>query len=132
MSREPYIIRSIEQRDRIRDLVAGLDVSKPWSVTVEPFKKKRRTNSQGALYFKWVSIIALETGNSQDDVHAALKAKFCPHRTVTLGNDERHVRTTTKLSTVEMSAFMDACYAFGTSELGLLLPVPEELGRDAA
>ena len=131
MSREPYIIRSIEQRDRIRDLVAGLDVSKPWSVTVEPFKKKR-TNSQGALYFKWVSIIARETGNSQDDVHEALKAKFCPPRTVTLGDDERHVRTTTKLSTVEMSAFMDACYAFGTSELGLLLPVPEELGRDAA
>jgi hypothetical protein len=126
MSREPYILRTDEQRDAIRDLVGKLDMSKPWSVTIEPYRKKR-TNSQGALYFKWVGIIARETGNSQDDVHEALKAKFCPPRTVTLGDEERHIRTTTKLTTGEMSAFMDAVHAFAASELAILLPIPEEM-----
>lgn len=125
MSRQPYILRSDEQRDAIASLVGNLDMSKPWSVTVEPYRKKR-TNSQGALYFKWVSIIARETGNSQDDVHDALKDKFCPPRTVILGDEERHIRTTTKLSTVEMSAYMDAVQAFAASELGIYLPIPEE------
>lgn len=130
MSREPYIIRSVEQRDAIAALVGKLDPEKVWSITVEPYRKKR-TNSQGALYFKWVGIIARETGNSQDDVHEALKAKFCPPRTVTLGDEERHIRTTTKLSTAEMSAYMESVQAFAASELAILLPIPEELHRAA-
>lgn len=130
MSREPYIVRSIEQRDAIASLVGKLDMSKPWSVTVEPYRKKRSLN-QNALYWKWVGIIARETGNSNDDVHEALKAKFCPPRSITLGDEERQIRSTAKATTAEMQAYMDQVYAFATTELGILLPIPEEMHRAA-
>jgi hypothetical protein len=130
VSREPYIIRTPEQRDAIRDLVGKLDVSKPWSITVEPYRKKR-TNSQNNLYWKWISIVARETGNSQDDVHDAFKDMFCPPRTVTLGDNERHVRSTTKLNTAEMTEYMNAVYAYVTSELGCHLSIPEEMHNAA-
>ena len=131
MSREPYIIRDDAGRDRISDLVAKLDMSKAWAVTVEPYKKKRSLN-QNALYWRWIALVARETGNANDDVHEALKAKFCPPRTVHLGDEERDIRSTAKLTTAEMQAYMDAVYAYVTTELGMLLPLPEELGRDAA
>jgi hypothetical protein len=130
MSREPYLVRTVEQRDAIRDLVGKLDVSKPWSITVEPWKKKR-TLSQNALYFKWVSIVANETGNSQDDVHEAFKQKFCPPRVVKIGDDERSIYTTTKLTTQEMTDYINKVYAYVTSELGYLLPLPEEMHNAA-
>jgi hypothetical protein len=125
VSREPYIIRTEVQRDAIRDLVAKLDVSKPWSVTVDPYRKKR-TNSQNNLYWKWISIVARETGNSKDDVHDAFKQMFCPPRVVKIGDDERSIYTTTKLTTQEMTDYINAVYAYATSELGYLLPLPEE------
>ncbi len=106
-------------------------MSKPWSITVEPFKKKR-TNSQNSLYWKWVSIVANETGNSQDDVHEILKAKFCPPRVVRFNDEERQIRTTTKMTTADMTQYMDAVYAFATSDLGILLPLPEEAHQRAA
>ncbi len=131
MSREPYIIRDETGRDRIRDLVGGLDMSKPWSIIVEPYRKKRSL-SQNALYWRWIGLVAQETGNANDDVHEAFKAKFCPPRTIKMGDDERDIRSTAKLTTADMQAYMDAVYAFVTTELGMLLPIPEELGRDAA
>lgn len=125
MSRQPYIVRSVEQRDAIAALVGKLDPEKVWAVTVEPYKKKRSLN-QNALYWRWVSIIARETGNSHDDVHEALKAKFCPPRTVALGDEERQIRSTAKLTTEAMNEYMDQVHAFATSELAILLPLPEE------
>lgn len=128
MSREPYIIRDEAMRQRVSDLIDGLDLAKPWSVTVEPYRKKR-TLSQNGLYWKWVSIIADATGNSDDDAHDALKDKFCPPREVQLGDDYRTIRSTAKLETLEFKSYMDKVYAFATAELGIMLPIPEELGR---
>ena len=128
MSREPYLIRDEAMRQRVSNLIDGLDLSKPWSVTVEPYKKRRSLSANG-LYWKWVSIIADGTGNSDDDLHDALKDKFCPPREVQLGDDFRTIRSTANLGTKDFKDYMDKVYAFATAELGILLPIPEELGR---
>lgn len=128
MSREPYLIRDEAMRQRVSDLIDGLDLSKPWSVTIEPHKKKRSL-SQNALYWRWVGIIADNTGNDNDDVHEALKGMYLAPRSVEMGSERREIRSTAKQTTDEMKAYMDKVYAFATSQLGILLPIPEELGR---
>lgn len=135
MSREPYIIRSVEQRDRIRDLVAGLDLSKPWSVSVEPYRKKRSL-SQNSLMWKWLNEVAdqvqRETGQDADDVHEFFKQKFLKPQVVEINGETIMKYSTKNLTVPEMTEYMNRIYAFVTSVLGVLLPIPEELGRDAA
>lgn len=129
MSRVPYIIRDEKLRAQVAGLISSLSLERPWSIVIEPYRKKRTLN-QNALYWKWVGIVADETGNANDDVHAAFKAKFITPRTITIGESEVSISSTTKYTTLEMKDFMDKVYAFVTSELGILLPLPEELGRE--
>jgi len=135
MARPPIIVRDDMMRQRVINLLSGLDLAKPWSVTVEPYRKKR-TLSQNALYWKWVNevvgYVREATGMDADEIHEFLKAKFLPPRVIEINGQVAEYRTTTKLSTAEMTAFMDAVYVWATSELGLLLPLPVELGREAA
>jgi hypothetical protein len=130
MPRIPIPLEDERGRERILGLIKALDVTKPWQVTIEP-KTKKRTLNQNALYWKWVGLIADATGNDNDDVHEALKAKFLTPRTIDLGGEQREIRSTAKQDKAGMTAFMDRVYAFATSELGLYLPTPEELGRVA-
>lgn len=135
MSREPYIIRDETMRQRVSDLVDALDVSKPWSVTIEPFKKKRSL-SQNSLMWKWLNEVAAhvqrETGQDADDVHEFFKRKFLTPQVVEIGGETIMKYSTKNLTVADMTEYMNRVYAFVTSELGILLPIPEELGRDAA
>lgn len=130
MSRQPMTIRDEITRQLVASLIMGLSLEKPWQVTVQPVKK-RRTLSQNNLYWSWVEKIAQETGNDRDDVHEALKGKFAPARSIALGDETATVLSTARLETDAMSAYMDKVYHFAASELGILLPLPEELGRAA-
>ena len=119
------IIRDEALRKRALDLIAGLNLDKPWQITVEPFRKKR-TLEQSALYHKWVGIVADHTGHSHDEIHEWTKAQFLAPKVVEVNGRQVEYRSTTKLHTKEMSDMMTAFYAWATSELGLFLPVPEQ------
>lgn len=117
------ILRSELQRKTALDVIARLDLKYTWRVEVKRYVQRRSINAN-ALYWKWIGIIAQETGNDADDVHEAMKAKFLAHKIVM----EEPVRpSTTKLSKPEMSAYMEQTYQFATAELGIILPVPEEM-----
>lgn len=130
--RQAIIIRDEALRARVISLIGALSLTKPWQVTIEPWKK-RRTQSQLALYWLWLDLVVQHihehSGQDKDDVHEALKAKFLPARVVELDGQPYEIRSTKKLSTAEMADYTDKVYAWATSELGLLLPLPEELGR---
>ena len=132
MARVPIQLTDEKTRKGVLDLIAALDISKPWQVQIEPVKKKRSL-SQNALMWAWLNkvadIIHNETGQDADDVHEFFKAKFLPGKTVEINGEAMTYRTTTKLTVSEMTEYMNKIYAFTTSELGLLLPLPEELGR---
>lgn len=134
MSREPIVISNEAVRKRVMDLIAALDLSKPWAITVAPHRK-RRTTSQNALYWKWiettVGIVARETGNDRDDMHLFFKQKFLTPRVFQINGQTVTEYSTKTLTTGEMADYMNRIYAWVTSELGLLLPVPEDR-RDAA
>ena len=131
MKPNPYIVRDEYMRTRVADLIARLDLSKPWQITVEPHRARRSLN-QNNLYHLWVGIIAAHTGNSHDAVHEFIKGEFLAPRMVEIAGRHRECRpSTTALKTDEMSLFMNQVYAWATTELGLLLPLPEDVGRAA-
>ena len=121
----PLIIFDEASRQRCISLIAGLNIEKKWAVTVERYKKKR-TLSQNALYHKWVGIIAQETGNDHDDVHDEFKRRWVPPKEIEIFGEIRMRQSTTDFDTPGMTEFMERVYAFSVSELGILLPLPEE------
>ena len=122
---KPHVIRDELMRASVCRLIAGLDLAKPWAVTVEPHKERRSLNAN-ALYWKWVGLVAQETGNDPDVVHETFKRKFLVPEEISFMGEKMLYRSTAKLDTRAMSEYMDKVYAFTTTELGILLPVPED------
>ncbi|MDE2107178.1 MAG: hypothetical protein KGL39_58775 [Patescibacteria group bacterium] len=111
---------------RILVLLNNLDLTKKWDVTVQRHSESR-TRSQDGLYWRWVGIVADETGHDKDEIHHLMKTKFLDPIVLKIGDESMEYRSITKLSAKEMSAYMEKVYAFVTSQLGIALPVPEEL-----
>ena len=135
MRAPPIIIRDERARARVLRLLMSLDLTKPWKVTVER-TTKRRSLRQNSLLWMWhsevVKAVGEHTGMDAEDIHEFFKHKFLTPRMIEINGESVPRYTTTKLTTAEMSAYMDRIYAFCTSEIGLLLPLPDEYLRDAA
>ncbi len=129
--KETVIIRDEGMRERVVQHIAGLNISKPWAITIEPYKG-RRTLSQNALMWKWIEAVVMHiheaTGQDKEDVHEWLKTQFLPAKVIEIDGRVVFRYSTKGLTTAEMSKYMDKIYAWATTELGLLLPVPEGLG----
>ena len=121
---KPYVVHSPETRTKVEALVGGLSLENgtQWDVSVEPRKAKRSLN-QNALMWKWNTIIAAETGNSADDIHKALKTKFTTPREV-LGE---LVWSTKNEDKAAFALYLERVEAFSASELGIMLPHPEDM-----
>lgn len=78
-----------------------------------------------------MGIIADDTGYSLDDIKEHIKGMFLTPKIISLGGVEKLViPSTTELSTADMTQFMAKIEAFANSELGILLPIPEDLELD--
>lgn len=135
MSKETIIIRDEALRKVALFTIGALDLDKAWKITIER-ETKRRTLSQNALYWKWIDTvvqhIAEYTGYGKDEVHNFLKNKFLPAHTIQIRGETHLYRSTKNQTTAEQAKYMEQIYAWATTELGLFLPVPEDLGRDKA
>tara|TARA_Y100000310_G_scaffold338946_1_gene430084 strand:- start:1786 stop:2169 length:384 start_codon:yes stop_codon:yes gene_type:complete len=114
-------------RARVVDLILALNLERTWTIEIKR-KVKRRTLSQNSLMWMWHDVVAKETGHDVEDIHEIIKDKFLVPKMRYFNEEEVGVRSTKKLTTIEMKNFMDAYYAFCVSELGIMLPIPEELG----
>ncbi|MBF0247048.1 MAG: recombination protein NinB [Alphaproteobacteria bacterium] len=133
MRKQTMIINDAHGRQSVIDFIGRLDLSKPLEVTVGLFRK-RRTTKQNALMWKWVNEVADHvsdyTGMDADEVHEFFKGKFLSPHVVEIGGEIVEYRTTTKLTTSEMTDYMNRIYAWATTYLGLHLPIPEDLGGE--
>ena len=118
-------IHNVQDRVRVKGLIDQLSPQKTWVVEIKQ-RTHRRTISQNSLYWKWVGIIADDTGNDADTLHEFFKGKFLPPIEKQVGNWAFQYRTTTKLEIEDMSAYMTRVQAFAGAELGIMLPLPEE------
>lgn len=125
------IVRNDALRARAIDLIGALNISRPWKITVQPHKAKRSLD-QHRLYHMWVGVVASETGNTHDGIHEWAKGEFLPPVIVTVNGKSRECRrSTTDLKTAEMTEYLDRFSAWAASELGILLPHPEDRGRES-
>lgn len=115
-------------RQRVLSHIANLNIERPWDITIGRHVKKRSL-SQNALMWAWINRVVEEvsdyTGMDADKVHEHFKAKFLTSEMIEMGGETTEYRSTKNLSTAEMADYMNRIYAFCTTELGLLLPVPE-------
>jgi hypothetical protein len=109
--------------------IEGLPIDKAWVVTVER-EKKRRTDSQNNTMWMWHAIVANETGNTPDDIHEAVKDILLPPKIVTIGDEEKEVRSTKRMKRQEFSDFLMQYHAWAASTLNIHLPHPEDHGRE--
>ena len=129
MKRQEIILSGEPQRKALLRFVESVNIDQPLRVTIEE-NKRRRSLGQLALYWMWLHDVADKvadyTGYTAEDIHEFLKQKYLRPIVVEIGDDVVQRYTTTKLTTAEMHDFVDKVYMWATSELGLLLPLPEE------
>lgn len=134
MKPRPYTIRAEGMRARVIEHISLLNLEKAWDITIEPHRKKK-TASQNRLMWLWlekvVQLIHEDTGQSKVSVHEYFKQQFLTPEVAEINGVIIKTWSTTKLELAEMSKYLDKIYAHVVSEWGLLLPLPEELGRAA-
>ena len=134
MATTAIIIRDEDMRARVVGHIRNLNLDKPWQITVEPYKQ-RHTKSQRGLMWIWVEGVVehvhADTGQDKEDVHEFLKQKFLRPKIIEINGEIVKRYSTTGLSKAGMSEYMNKIYAWSTTEMGLMLPVPEDLGRVA-
>lgn len=84
--------------------------------------RKKRTNRQNSLYWLWLNFIAEETGSDPDELHVYFKSKYLLDRSGKIPV----VKSTTRLTTVEFSEYMDKITR-EVANVGITLPNPEDL-----
>ena len=119
-----YEIRSAGDHERAVEGVRTLAPGK-WVVEVKRLQDKR-TLDQNALYWRWLHIIAQETGNDAEEIHEAIKRKFLAPIYVEVFGELVDRRSTTDQSIGDMAALMNKVHAWAHTDLGIHLPLPEE------
>lgn len=121
------ILQPTDKR-KVIDYVEKLPEGKPYTVEIK-VKRKQRSTDQNRLYWMWLKCIMNETGEHKDRLHEFFKLHF-------LGQDEHYVfdrwqvvvpRSTTELDTKQMSDYLERVQQFAATELGIVLPNPEDL-----
>lgn len=120
-----YIIQDEIRRGNAVQYLQALNLSKPWSVEIKEFRKNR-SNSQNSLYWKWLSEIEQETGNSRDDLHEIFKRMFLGTETKTLmGKNVEVTRSTTRLNTKEFTEYLNSIEHY-MADMGITLSHPDD------
>lgn len=121
------IITLVSEADRTSFLrfMEQVSLGRPLVITVEE-KRKKRSLSANALYFKWMQEAGDHLGYDKDDMHEACKqACDCPVTEIDIDGETVAVRSTAKLNDGDFAAYMDRCYR-KLSEMGCYLTLPEE------
>jgi hypothetical protein len=125
MKERPYIIRNEALRGTVLQLIMGLDISKPWRVTVEPYRKSRSVE-QNRLYWKILQLAADELGCDAEGIHDVARKKFLPPVFTEIKGEVHEGRpSTTKLNVGEFSDYIERVTAWLQVDLGLVLPMDD-------
>lgn len=111
-------------REHAVDSIIALPLDIDWQVTVEK-RKKKRTLSQNALIHKWFAIVAEYTGDTEAGVKSDL-VEACAPTVESKVTGEMRAKSTSEMTTQEMSDFIDHLYVFITNEIGCRIPMPQE------
>lgn len=121
-----FKVYSDSDKRAVKDYVDSLPQGKGFIVKITR-RQTRRTVNQNRLYWLYVACIMQETGNSKDVIHEWLKVKFLGNETVMIGDEAISVPVSTaRLNTAQFTHYIDRIVTWASSELGIILPDPEE------
>lgn len=121
------ILQPTDKR-KVIDYVENLPEGKQYTAEIK-VKRKQRSTDQNRLYWLWLTCIMAETGEHKGRLHEFFKQYF-------LGMDEHWAfnryqvmvpRSTATLDTKQMTDYLERVQQFAATELGILLPNPEDL-----
>ena len=96
-----------------------------YHITIKKASEKRSI-PQNDLMWMWLTCIERETGTPKDDVYMYYCKKFLI-KTIQIGErQERIYNTSSKLTSEEMTEFLNKIQADAATELGIRLPLPED------
>ena len=96
-----------------------------YTITIKKASTKRSI-PQNDLMWMWLTCIERETGTPKDDVYMYYCKKFLI-KTIQIGErQERLYNTSSKLTSEEMTEFLNKIQADAATELGIRLPLPED------
>jgi hypothetical protein len=148
--KQKIAITSEELRARALTIIKGLPLSPVYEIDIREHKKDRSVE-QNALYWKWLTVIGNDLGETKEDLHERYKDKFLVHiyerddpdygamvqtlrRIYKQGMKEQSISlhkqivslTSTSTATVkQMSEYMEAI-EHDAASLAIRLPHPED------
>jgi len=113
-------------RDMVIGAIKRLDIAKK-TYTVEITEKRiKRTISQNALYWLWLTCIEFETGNGRNDLHEFFKHEYLLPEKIIIFGIKQNRYTTTNLNIEQFKYYLDQIQIFASTELAIKLPDPED------
>ena len=89
--------------------------------------KKSRSLSQNKLMWLWFKCISDETGTEIQDIHDYYCDLFLKREVTIKGKEVLVTGSTSQLDTKNFTIFMKKIQADASTELGIILPLPEDL-----
>lgn len=115
---------AIERKTKWRDYLLGFTDGTKMVVEIDR-RKNKRSLTQNSFYWLYLTIIADETGEIQDDLHEYFKRKFLPPiEKKILGQVVRLPGSTTDLSKFDFGEYLDKICAM----TNVPIPDPEDAG----
>ena len=90
-------------------------------------KTKKRTLSQNAIFWLWMSCLEIETGTNKQNAHDYYCSLFLSRNENINGKDVTITGGTSKLNTAQFTHFLNQVQADAASEFGIFLPTPDDL-----
>tara|TARA_R100001377_G_scaffold80241_1_gene58995 strand:- start:2647 stop:3030 length:384 start_codon:yes stop_codon:yes gene_type:complete len=123
-----YVSNDVVRGDLV-NLINNLDLKKKWIIEIKRQTKKRSTG-QNSWLWACHKVVAEDTGNSVDDIHEIVKKELLPKKYVEFDGEEIEINgSTTGLTSNQWSEFMTE-YSAWAAQYGIMLPHPEDQGRD--
>ena len=84
--------------------------------------KDIRTNAQNRLWWKWIELIADETGNEKQEIHSILKYKFLLKEEIIDGELHQGLKSTTTLTKEEFGKLTQDVFYWANNTFNINLP----------
>jgi hypothetical protein len=133
-----FICRTFVEIEKARSYLMSLSLDKPVVITIEEYVKNR-SNAQNRLMHQWFNKISEHYFLTQGEAYAPrawkelLKDKFLGFDMVELpdGSVKAITKHTSDCSTTELTDFLEKIDHYAVTELGLMLPKPDDLYWEA-
>lgn len=117
-------IQTEQDRQKAIEAIQAISLEKTWLFSLTK-RRKRRTLSQNRLLWLWLTCLEVdgETGYAKEELYQYFLNVFPTRRFVM---DKEIIITSSVMDTKEKATFLDAIQRFAGTELGVVLPDPED------